>query len=212
MDFDTPFPYDRVGDPSNAGRTGARFLNEQPAQWLTQESEDGVFAYKQGQFLNVESEAQALNGFYSLGREGAATVVRGSPTARGSFGLSGPAPASGVSIPQLFPIGDGSAVTFGSLVSAGTVVDEFGGSARQFAMNMYRTRNGSAVDLIGVIGIIEAEVNPVIGGGGVGGHAYFQPGAIKDGRADFALARDFMTDEGVYSVDFVRSDATGFFT
>lgn len=145
------FPYDRVGEPSNAGRTQANFLRSQPGEYLQKEGEDGVWAYKQGDFLNVENESQVtVDGFYSLGRVGGVQRIVGSPTARGMFTDRGPAvPDTGggdFTVRQLFFYGKGMGSDYDA--ELGGFFDDFDGHSNvYYETEVYRTRDGRHMSL-----------------------------------------------------------------
>lgn len=161
MEFE--FPYDRVGEPSNAGRTQAKFLRDQPGEYLQKEAEDGVWAYKQGEFLNVENEAQSVDGFYSLGRVTPNFEQRivGSATARGVFTDRGPAVQDDgpgeFTTRQLFFYGRGLGSDYLS-ESTGTFTDFDGHNNVGYETTVYRTRDGRSMtpyyvtDLTGPVG------------------------------------------------------------
>lgn len=162
MKSEFEFPYDRTGEPSNAGRTQANFLRDQPSEYLQKEAEDGVWAYKQGPFLNVENESQvAGDGFYSLGRVNGEQRIVGSATARGMFTDRGPAVvddgSGGFEIRQLFFYGRGLASDYFSQLE-GFFEDFDGHDNALYETEVYRTRDGRSMtlyyvtDLTGPIG------------------------------------------------------------
>lgn len=202
MEFE--FPYDRVGEPSNAGRTQAKFLRDQPGAYLQKEAEDGVWAYKQGDFLNVENERQLLDGFYSLGNEGSGPVVRGSATARGTFMLRGGGPFDGLQVPQIINFGGGRGMMIEGQGEIGSIVDEWGLSCRVFRDAWYLTRDGRNIEPRGVFDAVA--INTI--SGEVGGGAQFVQGARHDGVYENGWAFDTIDEAGVHFVRFGRDNGS----
>lgn len=202
MEFE--FPYDRVGEPSNAGRTQAKFLRDQPGDYLQKEGEDGVWAYKQGEFLNVENDAQATDGFYSLGNEGDGIVIRGSSTARGNFALRGGGPFGGLTVPQILNFGGGRGMLVNDLGEIGGVIDEWGLTCSVFRSAWYLTRDGRTVTERGHFD--RAQINTIAGS--VGGGAQFVQGARHDGVYETGWAFDTVDEDGVHYIRFGRDNGT----
>lgn len=137
------FPKDRPIGRSAEGRQQARFLDTIGVSFLHRRMPDGTVAQKKGGELYVTPAQQLEDGFYSLGATtDHGTRIVGSPTARGRFTDSGPAPeAGGFVTTQLgfYGRGLGSVISYQDL---GFFADFDGRACQMFKGTLARTRNG----------------------------------------------------------------------
>lgn len=142
------FPKNRGPGWSGQGRTDARTIADvdvpDDLAWLRRRR-PGVEARNKGGHLVVTVQPpQTLGRFLSLGVESGSTVVRGSRSARGTFGLTGSATASALVLDQLIPRGEGSAYTIGAVAGGAQAPSVFGNLNETATIGSYIVRPGSA--------------------------------------------------------------------
>lgn len=192
MEFE--FPYDRTGERNHLGRTKARFLETQDGEYLKAESVDnGVWAYKKGDFLEVEDESEEqvfVRGFFAVGAD--PFPVMRSRSARGLFTLmASPAPADPHFSQEFGYTGNGLGFRLTS-EDLGLVRDIAGHYAHVFKWPYYWTDGAS----------YELRTDPLVFGVGLGdnvvtfdGNLFATPGAIVGGTAYHAMAFDSRNPE-----------------
>ncbi len=198
------FPKNR-GGWSGPGRTAAYTLAGSGDDQLTwgRKKRFGAEARNKGGHLTVKKTAVAtvLDGWYSLGREGGVTVIRGSNNAR-DFTLRGPVPASTSNVPQIIPRGDGSAFALSSFVSVGDVSSVFGNDNPARDVVSYITRDGQSV-------VNRPPIRIVRGYDGVSytaGAVLPVPGARFNGKYEHAIAYTTVAPDGQHAIGVTFDD------
>ncbi|GER16677.1 hypothetical protein [Variovorax boronicumulans] len=186
------FPKNR-GGWSGPGRTAAYSLAGEGDNSLTwgRKRRFGAEARNKGGHLTVKVDANAVDGFYSLGTEDGEAVVRGSTNARGKFFLRGQASASGLGLPQLLSRGNGAAWTLSSFTYVGDVNTAFGLN-RLYRVDSYITRDGKTPTARPPL----ASVGANDGAGTRISAAFSTIGARREGRYEHAMCYGALNTDG----------------